>query len=632
MLLRESEKACSLHSRRKLVIRYSWTRRWITVVACIVFSCSIAILTVDGTLDLGILEQEEGSNPVNASSPTNILPPDDVSTNDSLQTPTDVTVETGSNDIINPLNDTSVIGSHEKEHSKDQNYTVNTSNDAAEIGSHSDQISPDSSNTMIDDYSHDNGGLTPPILLSASSESDEDVPSPLPTIGEVIEPSFTSVNASELTDPNGVDVEPIERQDDVNETFQDVNASVLVDGIGVDDPLNISLSDKHVVLDEAISDQHGNTSTNITNRNTAQNESGVNASLDASDAPVVGEVENHESIMLSLSDDKLDSTKCETPLHLELDDVIDSRPSYHCGIWGNFSLALRRRRPNLSILQQLFHGEISLKDDMPSGQRHGLREPYAEPNASNNPSRIEKPTEVSVGDDTVDAPSMMRTVSNSFKKSDNPSEPVQPLSPGNDLVSGLDDIDNLFEGVDPPDELDVGADGASIQEVLMGSATRLVIKRISIVGRFLLKKANQARLFVVQKVVDAAENSKLLEHFRDENGKVFSWEWFRYAKNEFAPLQWLRGDDGELLPIQWIESTGWGSALVENLRNDDGEAMRICRKHVTNVASSVRTNVVAMYFKVESFFDKLFEGPDFANEDLDFKFYSDVSDDRAPEV
>eukprot|EP00797_Seminavis_robusta_P017284 Sro2582_g331870.2 (357) ;mRNA; f:6017-7087 len=72
------------------------------------------------------------------------------------------------------------------------------------------------------------------------------------------------------------------------------------------------------------------------------------------------------------------------------------------------------------------------------------------------------------------------------------------LSPNSDFVEGLDDIDKFFEGVDPPDELDVGAGGTSIQEVLMGQTTKIIIKRIvrgaqyvSTTAKAVAKRVNQ---------------------------------------------------------------------------------------------------------------------------------------------
>ena len=47
-----------------------------------------------------------------------------------------------------------------------------------------------------------------------------------------------------------------------------------------------------------------------------------------------------------------------------------------------------------------------------------------------------------------------------------------------DFISGLDDVDKFFEEVDPPDELDVGASGLSMQDVLVGQGVQIIKTRI----------------------------------------------------------------------------------------------------------------------------------------------------------
>eukprot|EP01082_Thalassiosira_pseudonana_P009194 g8194.t1 g8194 contig28:82055-84223(-) len=51
-----------------------------------------------------------------------------------------------------------------------------------------------------------------------------------------------------------------------------------------------------------------------------------------------------------------------------------------------------------------------------------------------------------------------------------------------EFVTGLDEIDKLFESVSPPDELDVGADGSSIQDVLVGQGLKIILKRAKSLG------------------------------------------------------------------------------------------------------------------------------------------------------
>jgi len=53
-----------------------------------------------------------------------------------------------------------------------------------------------------------------------------------------------------------------------------------------------------------------------------------------------------------------------------------------------------------------------------------------------------------------------------------------------EFVEGLDDIANFFEGVDPPDELDVGY-GSSIQDVLMDKGKHILLKKVRGVARWI---------------------------------------------------------------------------------------------------------------------------------------------------
>jgi len=46
------------------------------------------------------------------------------------------------------------------------------------------------------------------------------------------------------------------------------------------------------------------------------------------------------------------------------------------------------------------------------------------------------------------------------------------------FVDGLDDLPKLFESVEVPDELDVGADGSSMQEVLVGQGIKILWKHV----------------------------------------------------------------------------------------------------------------------------------------------------------
>ncbi len=72
---------------------------------------------------------------------------------------------------------------------------------------------------------------------------------------------------------------------------------------------------------------------------------------------------------------------------------------------------------------------------------------------------------------------------------DNPLPPTSSLPPSSnnkdanrEFVTGLDDVDKLFESVEVPDELDVGADGSSMQDVLVGQALKIIMKKAKSLG------------------------------------------------------------------------------------------------------------------------------------------------------
>lgn len=83
-------------------------------------------------------------------------------------------------------------------------------------------------------------------------------------------------------------------------------------------------------------------------------------------------------------------------------------------------------------------------------------------------------------------------------------------SVNDEFVKGLDDINKLFEHVQPPDELDVGAAGSSIQEVLMGQGAEILRKRVRIgvehVKKFFSQHRNGANsvALVPKKLIDNA--------------------------------------------------------------------------------------------------------------------------------
>lgn len=70
----------------------------------------------------------------------------------------------------------------------------------------------------------------------------------------------------------------------------------------------------------------------------------------------------------------------------------------------------------------------------------------------------------------------------------------EPKSVNSEFVEGLDDLDKFFQSVDPPDELDVGAAGSSIQEVLVGQSVQIVLKRVKLGYQFVRTRLSRVKM------------------------------------------------------------------------------------------------------------------------------------------
>ena len=90
--------------------------------------------------------------------------------------------------------------------------------------------------------------------------------------------------------------------------------------------------------------------------------------------------------------------------------------------------------------------------------------------------------------------------------------PAVPINKDQDanreFVTGLDEIDKFFESVSPPDELDVGADGSSMQDVLVGQGLKIIYKRAKSIG------SNVKQRF--EKIVEKALPQQLLNLARED--------------------------------------------------------------------------------------------------------------------
>jgi hypothetical protein len=99
-------------------------------------------------------------------------------------------------------------------------------------------------------------------------------------------------------------------------------------------------------------------------------------------------------------------------------------------------------------------------------------------------------------------------------------EITPPISKDEDanreFVTGLDEIDKFFESVSPPDELDVGADGSSMQDVLVGQGLKIIFKRAKSFGSSVKER--------FEKIVEKALPQQLVHLARDEEEEEESLE------------------------------------------------------------------------------------------------------------
>lgn len=163
-------------------------------------------------------------------------------------------------------------------------------------------------------------------------------------------------------------------------------------------------------------------------------------------------------------------------------------PPIHCGVWGSLPF---RSPVQLDILFDLFQ-DIQLGPEriqIPSAEELALHltDHAFTRAAAAGAAADEDNDELDVLDEAT-LQEMKQTVKNK--------------SPNSEFVEGLDDLDKFFEDVDPPDELDVGAMGSSIQEVLMSQGSQIVRKRIIMGWQFTKKSVLIAKQKIVERVVD----------------------------------------------------------------------------------------------------------------------------------
>lgn len=138
------------------------------------------------------------------------------------------------------------------------------------------------------------------------------------------------------------------------------------------------------------------------------------------------------------------------------------------GTWGIYSP--RSNAPDMDILYQLFESRVKLNLGIESSIPESLLKESIFPLGMGSPEESLASDQEKDNNSTPDTESVNSSNSNDVNM---------------DFVEGLDDLDKFFEGVDPPDELDVGASGSSMQDMLMQKGKEILTKRFMLGVRFL---------------------------------------------------------------------------------------------------------------------------------------------------
>jgi hypothetical protein len=184
-----------------------------------------------------------------------------------------------------------------------------------------------------------------------------------------------------------------------------------------------------------------------------------------------------------------------------------------CGIWGTLS---SRSRPHadLKALYLLFEsvelGE-STRKEIPTAEGMATQITDSAFEQAKRGGRRRPAGSASPSDATSESEGQMQN------------ETKSPKSANSEFVDGLDDIGKFFEDVEPPDELDVGAVGTSIQEVLMGQGTRIILKRLHMGLTFLRRAFLAAKDKVSQRFVDEDGNLTIVDPETLESAARWIW-------------------------------------------------------------------------------------------------------------
>ena len=303
----------------------------------------------------------------------------------------------------------------------------------------------------------------------------------------------------------------------------------------------------------------------------------------------------------------------------------DNNQTYHyyCStIWGDKNVTRRRPSTNLSILEQLFLGVTDLTDPVTFNSTARIYKPARrETSGRTSNNNISGSDSVDALGETPLSPQNMNLVDDVLI--DNHDDELSKEN--EDLMVLDDDMDDFFQNADVTDEFDVSTKDSSIQEVLMGSASRIVIKRFTIAGQFVWNKARIVQKYLFQQVQNVAENNESLQKLLNRLNDVKELKWLSPLKaGEFAFLRWTQDEDGEFAPLRRLRNSEGQWMFVQNLKNSDGKLLGISNHHIQKGLEWIQINAMNTFQHVDHFLDTILSGSSAGVDDeMEFKFLAD---------
>ena len=294
---------------------------------------------------------------------------------------------------------------------------------------------------------------------------------------------------------------------------------------------------------------------------------------------------------------------------------------YYCStIWGDRNVTRRRPSTSLSTLEQLFRGILEPAELSMLTATVRMHSSTWRGTVANSTENARRPSQSNDDVDGFDTRQMLN-LSDGTKIEHRD----DVLSKGSTDTSLVNDLDDFFQDADITDEFDVSTKDSSIQEVLMGSATRLVVKRCTIVGRLIWRKIRTAQQYIFRHLSILSEKNEKLKKLSDHIRAMKETSWFSTIKDgKLALMQWIQNEDGEFAPLRRLRNTDGKWSIVQNLKINHGEHFGFSNLQIQNGFEWFRTNAINVLKQVDEFLDSIFSGSNAgADDELNFKFLND---------